>query len=158
MVGIQSSCNPFKLQQVIDMCKRTLNGFYKLTREDKEEVILEVMLRFEEDGGIYSVTTYGYNYCKNKAMDLVRANTSIKRKAQIRVGDETVFIPDISLNAEDGVDIAIYDSNYLKSEWLMLVEQLAPELSPILQRALDGEKITYRQRQKLKNILRNFKK
>lgn len=165
MVGIESSCNPKKLKKVIWSSKMTMSGYYGLTPEDKEEILLEVMYRFELDGGKFPYTLYGVRYCRNKIQDLVVHKHALKRCNQKKFPNgKKLYFYDLSLNMSmDGRDgqedemlledtIEDTKSSLFEVEFLADVERSAPELLPLARRALAGERLNSKE----KNILRDF--
>lgn len=166
MVGIDSSCNPEKLRQVIRACKVTMKSFYGLTPDDKEDVLLEVMWQFEKDGGRYPATVYA-RYCVNKVLQFIEFKTAKKRMASMDINGVQVYLENVSLNDTIGIsdedEAEVGDTvsketdadKFLEIELLADIERSAPDLVPTVYGALHGTKITKRNRSKLQTKILN---
>lgn len=162
MIALNLSCDPDKLKQVVRACKVTMKGFYGLTNEDKEEILLEVIWQFEKDAGKYPATVYG-RYCVNKVLQYIEHNTAKKRKAQTTMDGTVVYIDDVSLNmlVQDGEDMTLEDvipyhpKEFEEAEFYADVEKNCPDLLPIIKRVLEGEVLTRNERSRLKTQILN---
>lgn len=162
MVGLATSCDERKLRAIIGLCYRTLQSFHHITPSEKEEIVLLVMERFERDGGKFSINTYGNIYCRNKALSLIRYKTAEKRMGRIFVDGKVSLQSDYSLNyLHDGHDeeleqidaLIAQDTTNQVSEWICSIRQVAPELLPLLEKALSGDKLTKKERKLLYDVI-----
>ena len=161
MVGIKNSCDPEKLRKVLAASRATLKGFYGLTAEDREEILMEVVYRFEVDKGRFPVTVYAW-HCKNKIVGFLGKKTAQKRMAQKKVDGNIVYLQDISLNTKVGEDEDMefgdfipVDSDYSIEEVELMadIERETPDLAPLVRKVLQGETITKQEKKKLREGL-----
>lgn len=157
MVGIALSCDPEKLRKVLVASRAVMSRFYGLTREDKEEIEMQVVYRFEMDKARFPVTVYA-RHCRNKIIGFLSNKTAQKRMLSQMVNGKRVYIQDVSLNMtiEDDDDTELLsiipdkESDYTEVELLLVIEQKAPELVPLAKRVLSGDTLTKEER----NLLR----
>lgn len=162
MIAMQLSCNPEKLRQVIRACKVTMKGFYGLTAQDREDILLEVVWKFEKDEGKFPATVYG-RYCVNKVLQFIEHKTAKKRMTQTEVNGETIYIEDVSLSLTTDEDekltvadtIACESQELEEVEFFADVERADPSLLPIIKRVLAGAVLTRNERNRLKTRLLN---
>lgn len=161
MVGIQTSCNPDRLRKVLAKSRAVMKGFYGLSPEDKEDILIDVMYRFEVDQGRFPDTVYE-RHCKNKIIGFLGKKTAKKRMAQQKVNGVTVYLQDVSLNMKIGEeedmelqDVIASDTDYSiqESELLSDIERKTPELIPSVKRVLQGEKLTKKEKRVLQEGL-----
>lgn len=149
MVGIETSCDPTRLQKVIAVSRVVMKGFYGLTPEDREDILMDVMYRFEVDEGKYPVSVYA-SFCRNKVIGFLGKKTAQKRCASTVVDGNRVFLEDVSLDLTLGEedDVAFgdllptTDDGFARSELLTQVEMSAPDLRPLVERVLQGDKLS----------------
>lgn len=167
MVGLATSCNPDKLSKVISECYRTMSLFHHITAEDKEDIVLMVMDRFERTAGRNHVLFYGRTYCRNKVVQLLRYRTAKKRMAQDEIDGKSQYKTDLSIyelvgRSESDKDIEAVelllseDCSFQVSEWVASVERVAPELLPVLFKALQGDRLTIKERKGLESVIKTF--
>lgn len=161
MVGINQSCDPERLKKVLVRSRIQMRGYYGLTEEDKEDILIDMMYRFEVDKGRFPLSVYD-RHCHNKIVGFLAKKTAQKRMAQKVVNGTRVYFSDISLSMtlgedEDGATIEslipVEESSFETVELLADVERLAPDLAPLVRRALDGDRLTQKERKMLKNRL-----
>lgn len=164
MVGLSTSCDERKLRAVIGLCYQTLRSFHHITPSEKEEIVLLVMEQFEQDKGKYSINTYGNVYCRNKTLSLIRYKTAEKRMGRVVVDGKVTLQTDYSLNyLHEGHDedleqidaLIAQDNTCQVSEWVCSIRQVAPELLPLLEKALCGDKLTKKERNLLRDVIYN---
>lgn len=164
MVGISTSCNPEKLRQVLRACRVEIKRFYGLTAQDKEEITCDVMLRFELDGGKYPATVYG-KYCRNKTLQFIQKKVAQKRVASTIKNGVRVYLPDVSFEAVFGEDsedelrieemLGTDEQEFSYVELLSDVQRKAPDLLPVVEKVIDGEKLTRNEKNKLRTRVLN---
>lgn len=151
MVGILSSRNPDKLQRVINASKIILHRYTDLTKEDKEDILLEVMMRFERDDDRYPVVVY-VNYCRNKICDWYRFTRSKKRMLRKAVGNGTLYIKDLYLYQVMGEDmelkdvLPVEDKAISECDLYTSLEQSYPTLYKTLCKVMDGKVLTRKEK------------
>lgn len=161
MVAMAMSCDPQKLEKVMAVSRLVMKGFYGLTEEDKEEIMLDVWYRFEMDQAKFPVAVYA-RHCKNKVIGFLGKKTAQKRMAQKIVNGTRVYFEDVSLNlivgdeqdTEFGDMIAADDSEIAEVELLAEVEMRAPELVPLIKRVLQGDALSREEKSLLRKKLK----
>lgn len=160
LVGLSTSCNEEKLDAVIKASKMTLNGYWGLTREDKEDILLDVMYRFEADKGRFPVSVY-VRHCKNKVIGFLGKKTAKKRMQQKVVDGRTVYIEPLSLNRAVGEEndtelgdiIPLQDRSIEEVEFLVDLELRFPEIAHLLKKVLVGEDLTKEEKKYIKSCI-----
>lgn len=160
LVGLTTSCDYEKLKKVIVASRLTMTGFYGLTAEDKEDILVDVMYRFELDKAKFPVSVYA-RYCRNKIIGYLARKTAKKRMNQVLVNGKVVYIQDISLDArmDDESDAEIIDFIPTEDDRLRLVEfrldieQTYPKLLPYVDKVLEGDKLTRWDKKAVRKIL-----
>lgn len=145
IVGLAMSCDGVRLKKILNQSMSTMSGYWGLTREDKEDILIDVAYRFEVDKGRFPDSVY-QRHCHNKIVGFLGKKTAKKRMAQKEVDGKAVYIPDISLNAPVGDDgksekgdfIPAEDSNIPVVEYLADMEIEFPHLAPLFRKALNG--------------------
>lgn len=165
MVGICTSCNPDKLRKSIAAGRLAMTPFYSLSKEDKEEMLMIMMLYFEKTQAKYPVSTYAL-YCRNLCAGYVGDLHRQKRMAQKKVDGKVVYFPDKRLDAtienDDGDSMTLsdiipfIDQEFVRVELLADVERDAPFLYPLFKKVIEGEKLTYYEKTKLKKFLKDY--
>lgn len=161
MVAIEQSCNPEKLQKVMAVSHLVMKGFYGLSAEDKEDIMLDVWYRFEMDQARFPVTVYA-RHCRNKIIGFLGKKTAQKRMAQKIVNGTRVLLEDVSLNlvvgeegdAELGDMIADESDMLLEAELMAGVELRTPELAPLVKKVIEGERLTRAEKALLKKKIK----
>lgn len=165
MIGIELSCNPEKLKKTLAQCRVAMKGYYGLSKEDKEEVLVSVAYRFEVDAGKFSISTY-VRHCKNKVIDIFQNRTAKKRRAQAVIDGKTVYFDDISLNLKVGEEEDMEYGDFIPKEDMSLreveiiadIERKAPEFSPLVKKVLMGLKLEADEKQMLRKLRNVIKK
>ena len=161
MIGIRNSCDPERLRKVLVASRSVMKGFYGLTPEDKEDILIDVMYRFEVDKGRFPVSVYA-RHCRNKVIGFLGKKTAQKRMAQKKVDGVTVYFQDVSLNARIGEeedaefgDFIPVDSDFSIDEVELMadIERKTPDLAPLVRRVLQGDTITRQEKRKLREGL-----
>lgn len=161
MVGIEQSCDPERLKKVLVRARIQMRGYYGLTEEDKEDILVDMMYRFEVDKGRFPLSVYD-RHCHNKIVGFLAKKTAQKRMAQKVVDGTRVFFPDVSLNIkigdEDSDDtlenfIPAEEDSFAEVELLSDVERLTPDLVPLVRRVLSGDVLTSAERKALRQRL-----
>lgn len=158
MVGLSTSCDPEKLKKILLVSKLTMKAYYGLSREDREEILVDVMYRFEVDKGKFPLSVY-IRHCHNKIIGFLGKKTAQKRMARRVIDGKVSFIDDVSLSMEIGSEggktlediIPSRSDELLEVELLAAVEQSTPDLVPIVKKVLDGYRLTISEKRKLKN-------
>lgn len=161
MVGFATSCDPQRLQKVIAVSKVVMRGFYGLTPQDKEDILIDVMYRFEVDQGRFPISVYA-RHCRNKVIGFLGQKTAQKRMASKIVDGTRVFFNDVSLNTVIGEDedmeygdfLAVQDDSLARAELEAQIEMTAPELLPLVQKVMEGDKLTRKERTLLQKALK----
>lgn len=160
MVGLSTSCDRAKLEQVMISSYLVMRGYYGLTREDKEDIMLDVMYRFEADKGRFPVTVYA-RHCKNKIVGFLGKKTAKKRMTRKVVNGKTIFIEDERLNRKIGEEqdmeygdtIPVEDGGFQEVELLADMERKAPDLVPLLKKVLHGQGLSIEEKRLIKKVL-----
>lgn len=161
MIGIKNSCDPERLRKVMVASRLVMKGFYGLTPEDKEDILIDVMECFEKDKGRFPVSVYA-RYCRNKVIGFLGKKTAQKRMAQKKVNGVTIYLQDVSLNmhvgdeedAEFGDFIPVdIDFSIEEVELMADIERKTPDLAPLVRRVLQGNTITRQEKKKLREGL-----
>lgn len=161
MVGIKNSCDPQRLRKVMVASRLVMKGFYGLTPEDKEDILIDVMECFEKDKGRFPVSVYA-RYCRNKVIGFLGKKTAQKRMAQKKVNGVTIYLQDVSLNmrvgdeedAEFGDFIPVDGDFSIEEVELMAdIERKTPDLAPLVRKVLQGDTITRQEKKKLREGL-----
>lgn len=166
MFQITGSCDEKKLRKVIVQSRYTLSQYTGLTAEDKEEIIMDVIYRFEADKARFPISVY-VRHCKNKIIGFLGKKTAKKRMLQKVVDGKVVYIENVSLSTFTTEDesatlediVPDRDNSSLKKvELLADIERKVPELLPLVTRILEGDKITPEERKLLKPLRALYKK
>ena len=160
MIAIEYSCDPEKLRKVLIISKAVMKGFYGLSKEDKEDILIEVIAQFEKDGARFPASVYG-RYCRNKVLGFLAMRTAKKRMAQSVVGGKVVYWHDISLSMAVGDEEDMEFANLLPQEdygiaeveVLAMIEKKAPDMLEAVKGVLRGEKLTRQERARLKKVI-----
>lgn len=164
MVALEMSCNPEKLRRVMSASRQVLKGFHGLTAEDKEDILLDVLYRFEVDRAKFPVSVYA-RHCYNKVVGFLGKKTAKKRMAQKEIDGQRVYFMDISLDKTIGEEedstvadtIPYEDQDFKKAELLVDVERNAPQLYPLFIKAIEGQKLTYYEKTKIRSFINSQK-
>lgn len=159
--GIDTSCNPVMLKEVIKAGMGYMKRFWGLTPEDKEDLMLQVIYLFEIQKAKYPVQVY-VRALHNKVYDHFVKTTAQKRMASAVVNGKRVYYKDLSL--EEAVlgeeeDLCLMDTIPMSDSMLnvvelrTMVESSAPELLSILDKALLGQRLNKKERRLLSNII-----
>lgn len=160
-IALEESCNKEKLKKVMKAAAYEIGKYFGLTASDKEDIMMMVIYRFEADEGRFPISVYT-RHAKNKVVDLIELRTRKKRCVQKVVDGRVVYMEDWSLNqivGEDG-DMELGDFIPAKEMDMHMVELMAdwervcPELIPLLQKALDGERLTREEKAKIKKKIK----
>lgn len=161
MIDITGSCNPEKLRKVLMASRVVLRSFTGLTKEDKEEILVDVCYRFEVDKAKFPISVY-MKHCRNKVIGFLGKKTAKKRMLQKVVDGKVVYYETLSLNAkvsdddedkEFGELVSAKDNSFLEVELLADIESKAPEYVPLVKAVLSGEKLTAPQKKALKKLM-----
>lgn len=160
MVGLSTSCDQNRLKKIMSLAYLVMSAFYGLTREDKEDIMLDVMYRFEVDKGRFPDSVYA-RHCRNKVIGFLDKKTAQKRMARKIIDGKIVYIPDVSLNkkvgkekdAEYGSLIPAKDTKMEELEFLTDMERRAPSLVPLFKKVLDGQALTTQEKKHIKSII-----
>lgn len=164
-LNVQGSCDPEKLQRVIVASTLVFKRFYstyKFTKEDQEDILLEVAYRFEQDKSKFPASVY-VRHCENKVIDFIKKARRQKRTVQKVVDGKTVYYETLSMNTlldpqdkdsvELGNSLPQKDANYSIIEILADVEAKSPELVPLVKAVLQGETLTIQQKRLLRKVI-----
>lgn len=161
MIRTEGSCNEEKLKKVIIASRAVIKSFYGLSQGDKEDILMDVVYRFEADNARFPVSVYA-RHCRNKVIGFLGKKTAKKRMNQSIKDGKITYYEDLSLNEMIGEDrdveresiIPSKDNSYAEVEIIASVEKEAPDLVPFVEAALRGERLTRQQRVLLKEIIR----
>ena len=159
MIGIENSCDPKKLGKVIIASRNEMRAFYGLAASDKEEILWDVIWKFEVEKGKYPVSVYA-RYCRNKVISRLTYMTAQKRKNSKVVDGVRVYFDDISLNIKVGDEedmeygdfIPTKDRGISELELIASIELKTPELVAAVQRVLGGGTLTRKEKVALRLI------
>lgn len=160
MVGIQMSCDPEKLKKVLVTSRLVMRGFYGLTEQDKEDILLDVWYRFEVDRARFPVAVYA-KHCRNKVIGFLGKKTAQKRMASKIIDGVRIYLEDISLSTRVGEDddmeladfIPADNSAFLEAELLADIERVSPDIVPAVRTLLHGGQLDRQDRRRLRSIL-----
>lgn len=161
LVGLTTSCDYEKLKKVLVTSRLIMAGFYGLTEEDKEDILIDVMYRFEVDKARFPVSVYA-RHCRNKIIGFLGKKTAKKRMNQILVDGKIVYIQDISLDAKmddesnaEMIDLIPTEDDRLKLvEFRLDIEQTYPKLLPYVDKVLQGDALTRVDKKEVKRIFK----
>lgn len=167
MVGLSQSCDPIRLKKVLARARIQMRGYYGLTEQDKEDILIDMMYRFEVDKGRFPLSVYD-RHCHNKIVGFLSKKTAQKRMAQKVIDGVRVYFSDVSLNMKLGDEdsdgtledfIPVEEGSFAEVEFLVDLERLAPELVPLAKRALAGDSLSGKERKILRDqISKEFEK
>lgn len=164
MLDIKDSCDPEKLQRVVVASNLVFKRFYnsyKFTTQDTEDILMEVVYRFEVDRAKYPACVY-VKYCQNKILDFIKGMRRQKRTVQKVIDGKTVYYETLSMNTlldtdekkvELGDSIASKNDDYSIVEILADVERKSPEMVPLIKAVLNGEPLTIQQKRALRKVI-----
>lgn len=162
MVALEQSRNPEKLKKVIAAARAVLKGYYGVSKEEKEQMVLNVMYKFEVADKEYPISCYAV-LAKKEIDGWLLRKTAKKRMQQRVVDGKVVYIDEISLNVkikddeemELGDLIPEVDSNISMFEYLEDVKKDYPDIYPLLRRAMNGEELTVKEFRKVRDLLKH---
>lgn len=157
LVGLCESCDTQKLQKVIAISRLMFGKFYGLTAEDKEDILVDVMYRFEADKAKFPVSVYG-RHCHNKIVGFLGKKTAQKRMQSKVVDGKRIYIEDLSLHQKLKEDsdtelqdtIAVEDPALAEIEFMSEVESIFPDIADIVRGILHGRDLTRWEKNRLK--------
>lgn len=160
-VQLELSCNRPKLEKALNASRAEFKNFYGITDGEKEEILFDVMYRFEMDKGKFPVSVYK-SHCRNKIIGFLGKKTAQKRMASQVVEGKRVFIHDISLSTLVGEDsdtefgdtLEADNTALLEAELLSDIERINPELLPLVKDVLGGKRLTKAEREYLKQYIK----
>lgn len=161
MIQTYGSCDESKLKKVLIASRAVMKGFYGLTKEDKEDILLDVAYRFEVDKAKFPTSVYAL-YCRNKVIGFLCRKTAKKRMFQTVKDGKVTYYENISLSTLVGEDadveleklIPAKEERYSEVDFLVDIERKAPELYSVAKAALNGERISKKEKEMLKKVIK----
>lgn len=164
MVSLDKSRDPEKLKKVIAAARTVFSRYPSISKEDKEEMLMDVIYKFEVAEKDFALSCYT-KLAKDEIWGYFTRKFAKKRTQQWRVEGKTEYLETISLNVEVyGSDdhalelgdlVPTIDNDIPMVEFLADVERYYPKLYILLQRAMNGEELTKNELRRIKKLLKS---
>lgn len=161
MVGIENSRNPEKLKKIIAAARYVFNGYYGITKEDKEEMLMNIIYKFEVADKEFPVSCYTV-LAKKEIWSYFVRKTAKKRMQQATINGKTVYLEEVSLNMRVGEEEEVElgdllpkeDGNLALVEYIASIEKDYPDIYILIKRAMNGEELEEKELKSIRNLLK----